>query len=238
MTAIDSVQHWIMTAIDFVQQWTLIWGTIKENKDELGIVLTLLVVIVTWQYVRLTKRLARSANTSAQAALQQASAANTSAQAALEQASASRLNAEATALQARTTRQIFEVSHRPVVSLRIDPHSHFLSDDFYRLTFLLTNHGPIPAILRESSIVVTSEDGGPLVRATLPGQGVSIFQNDREETTVSFTEGSGSTSARPNPSVNILLVVTYTGFDDVVRRSGLGISGSSNNWTREHTEIH
>jgi hypothetical protein len=129
-----------------------VWEWISENYQQLNIIVTLLVLIVTALTVFLTRSLAKAAL----------------------------LQAHAAAQQAGTTQQIFESSHRPVLGLSINVTSFFVNDDHYRFRFLLENHGQVPAILRASKVVVRL-DGGVVLDRALPSEGRCIFPGANDD---------------------------------------------------------
>lgn len=177
-------------------------------------------VIVAGIYARLTRTLARAADTSARAALQQAAA--------------SRIGAEAAAEQARITRQIFEASHRPIVGLQTHIRNYVEAPDFYSLDFDATNHGQVPAILTESRLLVR-RGADVLVDLIVAGRGRCIFPG--EDTTLEFSgTGSGQIKGAAG-AVDVELTVSYTGFDDVIRTSRTALVGNFDNWTRMLTEV-
>jgi len=67
---------------------------------------------------------------------------------------ASSMSASAAADQATITRRTFEAVHRPYVEAAIDPWRAFYREDHFRLTFVLRNHGQVPAALAGWSAVV------------------------------------------------------------------------------------
>jgi len=206
----------------FLRPWiTWAWAWIKANHDPLTVVVTFVGVLVAWRYVLLTRRLAEAANVQAVAAR--------------EQAHAGRIAAQAAAEQASITRQIFEASHRPVVGLQMHDSNFFEAPEIYRLDFDAENFGQVPAILTESRLIVR-RDAEVLVDRKVPGRGRCIFPG--EETDLRFAGPQDSRGQGTRDVVDVEVTVSYTGFDDVIRTSRIGVVGNFNTpWTRMLTEI-
>ncbi len=88
---------------------------------------------------------------------------------------------EATRDQARITRQIFEASQRPFLQIELEGHSFVNDADHYSLLCAVTNHGPVPAILRRWVITlvlngeaVREHVSEPLTRALFVGNNVPV----------------------------------------------------------------
>lgn len=135
-----------------------------------GVVLTFLAVVVAAVYAFLTWQLAKAAKIQADASLK---------------------GAEAAGQQAKATQLIFEAAHRPYLDVVIQPWSFYARPDFFDFAFLLTNKGPVPAILVACHAIVRLE--GAVVAERPPDQrdaAVALFPGGEPEELV-FKRGSG-----------------------------------------------
>lgn len=144
---------------------------------------------VAWRYVQATWELVRATKDLAETAKEQAAAAKT---------------------QAEVTRKMFEAAYRPYVEIRVSESGTYTSPEIFYLSFTLSCHGQLPAVLLGWRAIITPDGEPAIERGSTPDWRECLFPN-RDSSPFLLQGPKAAAAPSHHPRVAMHIVVTYAG---------------------------